>query len=131
MKGKVCIDDRQITDKVDISNSLNDYYCNLGANLVKALPQLTNGVTYTDYMPPAIINSMFCEPVNTSEISKLIAGLNGAKSCGPDGIGPQLIKDNNYLFCEPLMFLFNLSLTKGIVPDTLKVAKVIPLYIKR
>jgi hypothetical protein len=126
----LCIDGKPIRDKSVISNSLNDFYCNLGADLVKALPTLPNGITYANYMHPSIRNSMFCEDTNISEMSILIASLNGAKSCGPDDIGPQLIKDNNYLFCQPLTFLFNLSLSKGVVPDALKVAKVIPLFKK-
>ena len=32
------------------------------------------------------------------------------------------------VLCEPLKYLFNLSIVKGIFPDDLKIAKVTPIY---
>lgn len=52
------------------------------------------------------------------------------KSCGDDGIGPQLTKDNKDMLCEPLVYLYNLLLCNGVVPDKLKTAKVVPLFKK-
>jgi len=49
----------------------------------------------------------------------------------PDKISPQLVKDNYCaIFVEPLVYLYNLSLERGAVPDNLKIAKVIPLFKK-
>ena len=54
-------------------------------------------------------------------------GLNN-KSPGPDNIGSKLVKDNVSILADPLIHLFNLSITTGVVPDKLKLAKVIPVY---
>ena len=113
---------------MEICNAFNDYFCNIGPNLVKLLPPTL--ANYVDYMSPSTLQSIDCEPVNFNELVLLIQSLVTSKASGPDGIGAQLIKDNCELLLEPLKFLFNLSLSKGVVPDVLKVAKVIPVFKK-
>jgi hypothetical protein len=81
-------------------------------------------------MSSPVSNSMFVETVTEFELTSLINTLKYNKSCGDDGIGPRLVKENAVLLCAPRVYLFNLSLLNGIVPDELKVAKVIPLYKK-
>lgn len=68
--------------------------------------------------------------VTVNELLIFIDGLKYNKSCGDDGIGPNLVKENKLLLCEPLLYLFNLSLTKGVVPNQLKIARVIPIFKK-
>jgi Reverse transcriptase (RNA-dependent DNA polymerase) len=53
-----------------------------------------------------------------------------AWSPGPDNIGPGLIKEVIEAIADPLLHIFNLSLTGGTVPDELKIAKVVPIYKK-
>ena len=52
------------------------------------------------------------------------------KSPGPDNIGPKLIKEVAEILIDPLVHIFNLSLTTGVVPDKLKIAKIIPVFKK-
>jgi len=73
---------------------------------------------------------MFIHPVSYKELNQLIACLNTSKSAGPDNIGPTLVKTVSAYICEPLLHIFNLSISNGIVPDQLKIAKVIPIYKK-
>jgi len=71
---------------------------------------------------------MFFSPVTCDELYKLIMQLKNNKSPGPDNIGPKLIK---YIACErcySLLCVFNLSFDKGLVPDKLKLAKVVPVF---
>jgi len=62
-------------------------------------------------------DSMFCEPVTVLELTNLIVSLNTNKSCGPDEISPQLVKDNCAILVEPLVYLYNLSLEQVFFPD--------------
>ena len=68
-------------------------------------------------------------------ITKLITELKNAffslkinKSPGHDGLSFNVIKKCFGEFCEPLKYLFNLSIVKRIFPDDLKIAKVTAIY---
>jgi len=52
------------------------------------------------------------------------------KSPGPDNIGPKLIKEVAEILIDPLVHIFNLSLTTGGVPEKLKIAKIILVFKK-
>ena len=45
-------------------------------------------------------------------------------------IGPSILKEICPEITNPLAHIFNLSFTTGVVPDSLKLAKVIPVYKK-
>ena len=125
---KLNVAGKDINDPSEISNAFNDYFCAVGSTLVGKLPSIS--CSYTDYMNVSISNSMFVDFVRINELLLLIDELRCDKSSGADNIGPHLIKDNKFILCEPLTYIFNLSLIKGIVPDQLKIAKVIPIFKK-
>jgi len=50
-------------------------------------------------------------------------------SCGTD-ICVQIIKDNVLFLVKPLVYIFNLFLEIGVVPDAMKIAKVVPIFKK-
>ena len=70
----------------------------------------------------------FCTPVGRNELISIISKLKNNKSPGPNNIGSKLVKNNVSILVDPLIHLFNLSITTGVVPDKLKLAKVIPVY---
>ena len=51
-------------------------------------------------------------------------------SPGFDGIPVSVVKKVNNIISKPLCAIFNLSLSTGIVPEKLKIAKVIPVFKK-
>ena len=122
------IDGLQITDNVNIANHMNKYFCNIGADLVKLLP--SPRTCHTSYLNSSISNSIFCEPVSASEVLNLLESTVAKKSCGADNISMQIVKDSRVILSQPLTYLFNLSLNSGVVPDAMKIAKVIPLFKK-
>ncbi|MGK2862648.1 MAG: RNA-directed DNA polymerase [Chitinophagaceae bacterium] len=124
----VNIDGRDISDPNLISNAFNDYFCSVGNNLVNNLPVTTS--VYNSFMQNMVSDSIFVESVNEEELLKLIDSMKDGKSCGADNISPRLIKENKSLLCQRMMYIFNLSLMKGVVPSNLKIAKVIPIFKK-
>ena len=72
-------------------------------------------------------NSMVVLPVNQSEIIGIIKNLKHS-SPGWDAISANVVKVTYPCFIEPLAHIMNLSITQGVLPKELKLAKVIPLY---
>ena len=64
------------------------------------------------------------------EVIKIIYKFNQNKSAGHDGIGNFIVKRIAKEISVPLTLIFNTSISTGIVPDELKIAKVIPIYKK-
>jgi hypothetical protein len=85
---------------------------------------------FKSYMSEPVVNSMFCDPVERDELVKLYASLNSSKLPDPDSIPPKIVRDVAMIIAEPLRYIFDLSLTSGVVPDALKIAKVISVVKK-
>ncbi len=77
---------------------------------------------------PSPPNSLFFRPTDYEEVHKLCASLKAGKSPGYDDIKPDAVKAVKHLIAHPLVHIFNLSMSTGIVPDQFKLAKVIPIF---
>ena len=75
-------------------------------------------------------SSMYMKPIVELDILKIVSKFNANKSAGHDNIGNFIIKKVQSEIVKPLTSILNLSLSTGIVPDKLKIAKVIPIYKK-
>ena len=73
---------------------------------------------------------MYMKPIVEMDIIKIIGKFSPNKSAGHDNIGNYIIKNVSKEIVTPLTNIFNLSLSTGIVPDKLKIAKVVPIYKK-
>jgi len=126
---KLVMDDQTLVDSYEISNGFNKYFRNIGQTLAKKFNKDSN-MNFRYYLNNPKKDSMFCEPLEAEELCKLIENLNVKKYPGPDGFGPKLIKEIAPLIFQPVLYLFNLSLSTGSFPDKLKLAKVIPIFKK-
>ena len=87
--------------------------------------------SYFEYLKNQINSSMYMKPIVEMDISKTIEKINQNKSTGDDNIGNFIIKRVVKEIIKPLTQIFNLSISTGIVPEKLKIAKVIPIYKKQ
>jgi hypothetical protein len=62
------------------------------------------------------------------EIGDIINSLRYCVTSGYDNIPMWIVRDSRNLILEPLTHLFNLSITSGIVPQQLKIARVVPIF---
>ena len=71
---------------------------------------------------------MFLFDTDKLEIAKIVRECKQKKSTGYDGINIYIIKSVIKSFSKPLVYICNLSLSSGIFPDDMTIARVIPLY---
>ena len=117
----------------EICAEFNHYFSTIGSVLLDDLNKRHPSATDTDfiqYCDKSTKTSMFVTPVGPEELQRLVCRLNNNKSPGMDNIGPSLVKLIFPAICFPLLHIYNLSLSTGVVPRQLKIAKVIPVYKK-
>jgi hypothetical protein len=68
------------------------------------------------------------EPTDPVEIIRTTMQLKTKKSEGFDNISSKLFKDTIDAIALPLTHIINLSFTSGIVPQKMKIAKIIPIF---
>jgi len=68
------------------------------------------------------------DPTDPNEVMKLISSLKPKTSSGYDGISSKFLKLTKQVLSVPICNIINLSLSTGIVPSGLKLAKVIPVF---
>ena len=81
-----------------------------------------------DFYITKVNTSIESQPLSINELKDVFFSLKINKSPGHDGVSFNVIKKCFGELCEPLKYLFNLSIVKGIFPDDLKIAKVTPIY---
>ena len=79
-------------------------------------------------MPKPVQQSMYIDPVDSNDIKDIINKLKPEISTGFDSISCKLLKLSAVYILVPLTHIINLSITTGIVPEQMKIAKVIPIF---
>ena len=126
---KLIYNNEEITDSSEISNKLNTYFCSIGPTLLHSLKPCGQS-DFKNYCPPSNKDSMFCDPITHDEIVRIIHSFPNNKAPGSDNISTKILKEISHSIMFPLIYIYNPSFKTGIVPDLLKVAKVIPIYKK-
>ena len=123
---KFMLNGQFVTDKTMISNSFNSFFVNMGPNLASKIPH--SNIPCTKYIPGGRhLQSLLLSSTYEEEIKICIRRLNDG-SPGWDNITSKIIKASCNHIVRPLTHIFNLSLTTGVFPTELKIARVIPLF---
>ena len=117
-----------ITGNENIANGFNNYFVNVGPSLADNIP--ATDTHFSQYLSDStnVKNSLFLNPVTEDEIVRVVAQLKPKKSKGHDELDMCLIKKLIPYIVVPLKHIFNLSLLSGVFPDSMKIARVIPLF---
>lgn len=102
------VDDQDVSDPMKIANRFCYYFSNIGPNLAKRIQPTTS---YKNFLSGHFPQSMFLK----------------IEKAGYDNIPMSIIKRSICSVSSPLTHIVNLSITHGIVPDELKIARVVPI----
>ena len=120
------IDNVMTTDPTTIANKFNTFFAGIGIRLSENVNNIQN-THFTDYLiNPSMYNFTF-ELITEDTTMEILNNLKPKPSCGYDGISTKLLKTCKFEICKPLTLIINQTLSTGIFPDTLKIAKVILL----
>ena len=97
----------------------------MGINIAKNITPSKHPPKY--YLKSSYTNSIFMTPVIETEVSSIIKNLKNS-AAGWNELYPKQMKTVARYNTKPFVYLCNISLTKGIIPQELKRANVIPLY---
>ena len=121
--------DNTNSDKQDIANQFNTFFANIGPDLSKKIPKHQDK-SMESYLKENILCSFNFELIEQDTVKKIIKRLNAKHSSGHDNVSTILLKEISPIISSPLNLILNQSLTTGIFPDKLKIAKIIPLFKK-
>ena len=115
-----------VSDPSAIAEEFNNFFTNLGPDLAKQIqPSASNPL---EFLKDTYSNSMFFQPTTAEEISDIISSLKNSSSAGHDNIPTKLIKICSNELVGVLAHINNESLVEGVFPDSLKIARVIPIH---
>ncbi|VDI31632.1 ATP-dependent DNA helicase 2 subunit 2 [Mytilus galloprovincialis] len=125
----ITYEDKNLTDKIDIVNCLNDHFSSVGEKLIPHPHSNFESEKINNYVKSKINdNTLFSlYTVTNADVFKYLSNLNINKSTGTDGVGPRILKVSKSIIVDSLTHVINLSLCTGIFPDILKYAKVTPI----
>ena len=128
----ICIEHNNtlITDPNRISNTFNDYFANIGSDLASNICADGNNEMYKQYLLTQSKCTCKFEKIHEDDILKIINKMDNKSSSGYDMFYNKIIKAIKNEISKPLTLIINQMLESGIFPDSLKIAKIIPLYKK-
>ena len=123
------VDQKQLTNQAEISEGLNKFFCNVGENLASQF-NTTDENEFKKYLSQPANQSIYIHKILNKELTNQISQLDSKKSAGHDGFTAKFLKLSSSIIVNPLTEIFNLSISTGIYPDGLKIAKCIPIFKK-
>ena len=127
--GSLNINGENITNSQQMTQSFQDYFQQIGQNFASKF-EGNSDTDFKEFLGPSADQSIYLYKIDVNEINTAINQLKNSNSCGPDDISSAFIKISSPILVPALYHIFNLSISKGIYPHNLKIAKVIPIHKK-
>ena len=126
---KIIVDKSITTSKEKIANEFNNFFVNIGPKLATKI-DTSHKRNYSTYLHRMVDSRFNFSPIDNEQTEKIISSLQSKSSCGHDGISTKFLKSIAPVLLQSLTLVINQSLISGIFPDSLKIAKVVPLHKK-
>ena len=118
-------ENREISDPVEIANKFCNHFTDIGPSLAK---NIQSSHSHRSFLSGSFTQSNFFNPTTKEEITEIAKSFASGKAAGHDQIPMSIIKQSIRLISEPLTHIINLSIYRGIVPDEMKIARVISVF---
>ena len=120
--------DKVISDNRDISNTINNFFVNIGTSVESKIPPSQKPFNeYLNARNPISLTLLEC---TEEEVNDIIKKFSVSKSCGPFSIPSSILKEFAPYFLLPITNIINKSLHEGVFPESLKAALVCPIFKK-
>ena len=116
------VNDKYVTDSLEIANSFNEFFVSIGPKLADKILSTTNPLSYVNNCT----NSIVIPPVTIAEVCQTILSMKNS-SAGCDDFPARVAKQSIVSYIEPLTCLINRSFADGIFPNELKLARIVPI----
>ena len=103
------IEDRLVTDSLDIANGFNNFFVSIGPKLAQDLTSDIDPLSHVDYN----MNSIVTPEISCNQVREVINSLNNS-SPGHDELPPHVAKSCIEGLIQPITYLVNESLKSGI-----------------
>ena len=114
-------------DRQNIADGFCSFFTKVGKEYADAIGKSNR--TFDSYLNKNLISdSMYLNPTGDLEVCNILNSLQPKKSCDCDGISIKFLKNVKEGIVSPVTIIINKSLSEGMVPDKMKVAKVVPIY---
>ena len=118
--------EEEICNPTHIANRFCEYFTNIGPNLAKSIP--ASDKSHRSFLNGGFINSFFLQSASEQEVTEICSSFRSGTAPGYDSISMNVVKESFNLICAPLTYIINLSLNSGVVPQEMKITRVIPLF---
>ena len=122
-KNNFLIEDKLVTDSLDIANGFNNFFVSIDPKLANNLKNDIDPLSYVNYN----INSIVVQEVSSNQVREVINSLNNS-SPGHDELPPFVAKACMNELIEPITHMVNESLKSGLFPSELELARVVPIF---
>ena len=111
-----------------MANSMNDFFSSIGVKLCNDIPDTENDLLNGDYdINPTAATFLFT-PIESEQAIKAMRKFKTSQGQGLDEISSFFLKAGMPILAEPLVELFNFSLSTGLFPDLWKMARIAPIH---
>ena len=122
------VDGKSITKKIEIADSMNDFFCNIGENLSSKIPDTANPLVSGDYSVNNESARFEFQMISPENLVNIMTKFKKSYGFGVDGISSFFLKIAMPVIAPVLCDIFNWSLASGTFPQNWKIARVSPIY---
>ena len=123
------IGNTKVSNLTKIVNGFNRYFSNVGLELARKIPTM-NKDKFKEFLNQNRNNTFGFKLITEKDVLEIIGSLKSKNSSGFDSISNNMLKSIKETISPILAIIINQSISTGIFPKRLKVAKILPLYKK-